>query len=331
MKKYYEYDAPVLTKLLSVVAVIAICVSMATSALCCYKVASMQTGTAAVVDNGSNSSTGQNGNNSQNTTPTPTQDNTKTPTDGNNSQTSTDGNNSETPADGNDNAAAGGLEGLSTNEEILAKYTEVMNQAKKDKPAFKKVEFQSLPSEFRNLGTLGNVILPIAEGFMTTEEKAKADPQVKEAGSDKHSWPPTGHDTPGTLLTDPSKIKSASAVKEGENIKITITLLPEDNPEPISSATATSSPSFTGGMFSPMSKADIDKTLADVKAVTVNSFSLTYTDCTATLVYNPADNHVITLDQIMNVDITANVKALIATIDGSARLVDTVNIWDVQY
>lgn len=323
MKKYYEYDAPVLTKLLSVVAVIAICVSMATSALCCYKVASMQTGTAAVVDNGSNSNNGQNGNNnSQNTTPTPTQDNTKTPTDGNN--------NSETPADGNDNAAAGGLEGLSTNEEILAKYTEVMNDAKKAKPAFKKVEFQSLPEEFRKLGTVGNVILPIAEGFMTTEEKAKADPQVKEAGSDMHAWPVTGHDTAGCLLTDASKIKSASAVKEGDNVKITITLLPEENPEPINSATATSSPSFTGGMFSPMSKADIDNTIAGIKGVKVNSFNLTYTDCTVTLVYNPSDNHVVTLDQIMNVDIKANIKVL-ATIDGSARLVDTINIWDIQY
>ena len=33
----------------------------------------------------------------------------------------------------------------------------------------------------------------------------------------------------------------------------------------------------------------------------------------------------------MNVDITANLTALIVTIDGSARLVDTINIWDVQY
>ena len=146
-----------------------------------------------------------------------------------------------------------------------------------------------------------------------------------------HAWPVTGHDTAGCLLTDPSKIKSASAVKDGDNIKITITLNPEDNPEPINDPKATSSPSFTGGMFSPMSKADIDKTLAGVKAVKVNSFSLTYTDCTVTLVYNPSNNQVITLDQIMNVDITANLTALIVTIDGSARLVDTINIWDVQY
>lgn len=239
----------------------------------------------------------------------------------------------DTPAAPADTPAAPAASGLpSAPADILAKYTEVLNAARAAKPAFKKTEYQALPKEYQNMGKLGSVLLPIAEGFMTTQDKMEV--QDTEAGSGMGRFPLYKDNAPGCLLTDTSAIKSASCKDNGDGTAtIVIVLNDEQNPEPISGDNPTSAPSYHGAMFAPMSKADIDNTIAGIGAVTVNSFSLTYTDCTATLTYKTdGSNQVVKLQQIMNVDITANVTGLkIVTIDGSARLVNTMDIYDVVY
>lgn len=214
---------------------------------------------------------------------------------------------------------------------VLSLYTTVLNQFKSSAPAYNKVEYQTLPDEYKNLGSLGNVILKIASGMMTTQEKAESSPQTHNKGDSMDSMPILNN-TAGCLLTDTSAIKSFSCKDNGDGTAtIIITLNDEDNPEP-AEANSGVSPSFTGAMFAPMSKANIDSTVAGISAITVNSLFLTYTDCTATLTFDKATNNVTNFEQIMNVDIKANVTGLkVITIDGSARFVDTMKCYNIAY
>lgn len=215
--------------------------------------------------------------------------------------------------------------------DILAKYTSVMNQFKTDAPAFNKVEYQALPEEYRNLGKLGNVILGLAESYLTSQEKAEASPQVHNSGDSMENVV-VNKNKAGCLLTDTGAIKSAACVSNGDGTDtITIVLNSELNPEPTPEGTE-SPVSSVGAMFNPMSKAGVDVYLEKISAITVNSFDMNYNDCTATLTFDESTGKVQSLTEIMNVDVTANVTGLkIITIDGGGRLVNTMKIYNIQY
>ena len=227
-------------------------------------------------------------------------------------------------------------------KECLEIYTKVMNKAKADKPAYTKVEYQELPSDANSrvisegsglVGTLLNLVDSL--GIMTSKEAAEADPEVKEAGSDMR-WFPVYKCEKGCYLTDVSAIKSYKYEDLGnDQAKVTIVLNDEKNPEPMAEG-ASSSPSNTGAMFSPLAKADIDNTIngGAVSAVIKNvTFSLTYHDCTAIIVYNTKTNELISVEQYMNVAIQgagkiAGIKQI--TIDRQ-ELINTVRITDFKY
>ena len=227
-------------------------------------------------------------------------------------------------------------------KECLEIYTKVMNKAKADKPAYTKVEYQELPSDANSrvisegsglVGTLLNLVDSL--GIMTSKEAAEADPEIKEAGSDMR-WFPVYKCEKGCYLTDVSAIKSYKYEDLGNNqAKVTIVLNDEKNPEPMAEG-ASSSPSNTGAMFSPLAKADIDNTIngGAVSAVIKNvTFSLTYHDCTAIIVYNTKTNELISLEQYMNVSIQgggkiAGIKQI--TIDRQ-ELINTVRCTDFKY
>ena len=227
-------------------------------------------------------------------------------------------------------------------KECLEIYTKVMNKAKADKPAYTKVEYQELPSDANSrvisegsglVGTLLNLVDSL--GIMTSKEAAEADPEVKEAGSDMR-WFPVYKCEKGCYLTDVSAIKSYKYEDlGGDKAKVTIVLNDEQNPEPMAEG-ASSSPSNTGAMFSPLAKADIDNTIngGAVSAVIKNvTFSLTYHDCTAIIVYNTKTNELISVEQYMNVAIQgagkiAGIKQI--TIDRQ-ELINTVRITDFKY
>lgn len=194
--------------------------------------------------------------------------------------------------------------------EILAAYRDVLNLAKSSKVGYEKSEWQVLPKEKRNFdGTVINMLLPVAGLFMTSEKDAKGKKHENNPkGTDMKWFPIYQHPTKGCTLTDVSKIKSAKCeVLSNGNYKITIVLKADINPEPCDPKTGVISKGFTGTMFSPLAKADIDNTLQNdpnvTKVVKDVEYSLKYYDCTAVLTYNPKTNHMVDLYQYMHVSI----------------------------
>lgn len=228
-----------------------------------------------------------------------------------------------------------------TNKEVLDIYTNLMNKAKKDKPGYKKVEYQELPSDAQNrviseganlVGTLLDLVDQL--DLMTTKEAAEADPEIVEKGGDMR-WFPVYKCEKGCYLTDVNAIESTNYEDLGNGkARITIELKDEQNPEPMAEG-ASSSPSNTGAMFSPLSKADIDNTLnggvvsAVVKDIT---YSLTYHDCKAIVEYDTKTNQIIKLEQYMNVAIKANAKVILSKINiEKQELFNTMVITDFKY
>ena len=217
------------------------------------------------------------------------------------------------------------------NAGILTLYTKLVDEMKAAKPAYKKVEYQTLPEEHRNLGTVANAVMGIAEGMITSKEKAEADPSIHNQGDDPNNIP-IKDNAKGCLLTDAGKIKTASCKDNGDGTAtLVITLVDEDNPKPVD-AGATSSQYLTSAMFFPMDQAGIDNIVEKFKAVvTMNSLTLTYTECTVTCVFDTASQKIKTLTYVEPVDIKVDGKAVFIPINGSARLVDTMEITGIAY
>jgi len=226
-----------------------------------------------------------------------------------------------------------------TNAQILAAYTAVMNKAKTDKPAFKKYEYQELPdgAQYRNISGGSAVIDPLLSlvnsNFLTTESKAQANPGVYAKGGDMNAFP-VKNATKGCLLTDVSAIKSASCVKLSDgNYKLTITLNNEQNPAHY--RTGSTAPSKTGSIFVPLDKGDVDPQLSSgiVKAVVSKAqYSMEYYNCMVTLVYNPINQRVISVDQILYNKLTMSGTVLLfLKASGWTVLIMHYNIFDVAY
>lgn len=310
MKKSHEYDSPVLSRLVSVVTVLAICVCSVCCVVSASKIAAISGGTVAV----------NNGGDSQGNNPSPS-DNKGTPSD-NQSNTQTPGdNNGDNPAPADDNNPSGGP----TNEEILAKYTEVMNNLKSGVASYEKKEFQKLADDY-DMGTVGNMVLPIANNIMTSEEKAEIQKR------DDAAQIPVIKTDKGCLLTDASKIEKASMTEDGGKTTIVITLKDEKGSLPVAEG-ATSSEYAVGAMFNPLDKKGIDDIVAKFSGIAdIKSFELSYNQCTATLVFDTASGHVESLEQIMNVYITVDAKvAKIMSLSGYATLINTMRINNVAY
>ena len=231
--------------------------------------------------------------------------------------------------------------------EIIAAYTAVLDYAKQQKVGYTKSEWQELPEDKRKMdGFVINAILPIASTFMTSEKDAKGDKkEVKEKGSDMKWFPLYKHSTKGSLMTaaDAVHIKRANCdVLPNGNYKITIELKDDINPEPYTpgpgdapNATGTVPKGFVGKMFDPLAKSEIDNTLTNDSAVTKVvkdvSYSLKYYDCTAILVYNPKNNHMVSLNQYMHVLIDASGKVIGNQFSGNAVLDNFLEISNIKY
>ena len=231
--------------------------------------------------------------------------------------------------------------------EIIEAYTAVLDYAKQQKVGYTKSEWQELPKDKRNMdGFVINAILPIAATFMTSEEDAKGDKkEVKEKGSNMKWFPLYKHSTKGSLMTaaDAVHVKSAKCeVLSNGNYKITIVLKDDIHPEPYTpgpgdepNATGTVPKGFVGKMFDPLAKSEIDNTLTNdstvTKVVKDVSYSLKYYDCTAILVYNPKNNHMVSLNQYMHVLIDASGKVIGNQFSGNAVLDNFLEISNIKY
>lgn len=303
MKKSHEYDSPVLSRLVSVVSVFAICVCSVCCIVTASKISTITTAAPAASNGGSiGGSTGGSAGGST----------------GGSAGGSTDSSNAATG--GSDAPAAGDA---ASTQEILDTYTQVMDKFKAEVATYEKKEFQKLADDY-DLGTIGNMVLPIAEGLMTSEEKAEIQQR------DDPEQIPVIRNTKGCLLTDISAIKSATKTEEGGKTTIVIVLNDEDNPEPTpENGTPVSK---TGAMFNPLSKTDVDNIVAKFSSVAdIKNFNLCYKDCTATLVYDTETQKVESLNQIMNVYITVDAKVVLLSLSGYATLINNMTINNVQY
>lgn len=230
-----------------------------------------------------------------------------------------------------------------TDAEVLEIYTTLMNKAKADKPGYKKVEYQELPGDAQNRqiskgeGLVGTLLTLVTDtlDLLTTKEQAEADPEIVEKGGDMR-WFPVYKCEKGCYLTDVNAIESTKYEDLGNGkARITIVLKDESNPEPMAEG-ASSSPSYTGAMFSPLSKADIDNTINGgvVQAVIKNvTYSLVYHDCTAVVEYDTNTNQIIKLEQYMNVAIKGGGKITLLgeIVIDKQELFNTMIITDFKY
>ena len=319
MKKSHEYDSPVLSRLVSVVTVLALCVCSVSCIVTASKVSTIATGGNAIVDNG-----GNNGGTSNPGTSNPGTSNPGTSNPGTSNPGTSNPGTAEPGTDGGSEAPGTDAPSGPSYEEILAKYTEVMNQLKSGVATYDKKEFQTLSDDY-DLGTVGNLVLPIAQGLMTTEDEAELQ------NRDDMEQIPIIRNQKGCLLTDVSKIKSATMTESGGKTTITIVLNDEKSPLPADDG-ATSCPSAIGSMFNPLNQKEIDNIVAEFSGVvTMKKFDLTGKDCTATLTFDTATGKVEELVQIMNYFIEVDATAVIVPVAGYATLTNKMTINNVTY
>lgn len=232
-----------------------------------------------------------------------------------------------------------------TNEEIVKKYTELLNKMKQDQPGYTKKEFQALPEEYRNFSSAVNSLLKFGEAYMTKEDSPKAIVTATKGevytAEDGTSMPRINHELPicntdkGSVLTDYSCVKTASCTDNADGTRtLEFELNDEKNPEPTPADTCVPQ-SFHGAVMMPASMKDIntevDKVVSKIPGVTVNNFELTYTGSTFKVTYDPKTDHVTRIVHHINVDIAANAKVAFSTIDGTARLTNDMDVYDINY
>ena len=222
-----------------------------------------------------------------------------------------------------------------SNEAILAKYSELMNDAKAQSVGFKKIEWQAIPEEKAQFeGAVFGKILPLASKFFKTEEDAKSSPEYMEKGGTME-WFPIYHNDKGCMLTDTNAIESATCTELPDgNVKIVIELKDEFNSEPPKSAPTCDS--YVGSMFTPIEMAEVRTTLTTdptIKFIIKDvDFELTYYDCVAELKYNPATNQIVELDQFMHIDINIKNGSLLGmSAKGRAVLDNYMYLSEFQY
>lgn len=221
------------------------------------------------------------------------------------------------------------------NEAILKKYTQLMDDAKAKQVGFNKVEFQAIPEEKANLGGILDKIMPVASTFFVDEETARANPENFPKGGDM-KWFPLYETTKGCVLTDVSKIEKATSEKLSDgNVKLTIELVDEMNPEPID-AGATTCNNHIGAMFNPIRRRDVDDVLQNNFAVKMLikdlDFDLKYYDCTAELIYNPETDQIVSADLYMHILIIINSgKVAGSDVTGDAVLDNAMHLTDFVY
>ena len=209
---------------------------------------------------------------------------------------------------------------LLTAEKILEEYTTVMNKLKTDSPAFSFIRYQNLPTDYQNLGAAANLVLPIIERYVTSKTASEYIPYAA-GNSDKLPLPDSEY---GCLLTDVSAIKNAYCeVLDDDSYKIVLTLNDELNP-PVLSAGTTISRSAINSVFDTY---DALNQITAISELALNKIDFNYTDCTATVVYNPDTKQVESVNMTMNIDITANTILM----EIKARIVDVCEFSQFEY
>lgn len=221
-----------------------------------------------------------------------------------------------------------------TTQEIIDKYTFLVDKFKQEKPAYTKKEYQALPEEYRNFGGPINTVLNIASGYMVTEEQAEE--LVREKGAAEILTDvPVHNSEKGCVLTDYDAVEWAKCEDLGDGTyKISFSLKEEINAEPTPADTLIP-PSAHGAVMQPMAfkdiKTEVDNIVSKVPGVSVERFELIYRECVFSCVYNPENDQVSSITHNIVIDIAAKAEAFTATIDGTARLTNDMLIYNISW
>ncbi len=200
-------------------------------------------------------------------------------------------------------------------KEVIDIYAEIMNKTKASKPGYTKIEYQDLPGDSQNrVVSEGADSIQTVFGFIETlglivdEKTAYEEPFIHEKGEEMSKFPVFEREK-GSYLTDPKGVKSYTYEKlKSGNIKLTFTLIDENNPEPIAE-NSNVSPSYTGAVFAPMSKAKIDNTINHpIVAVFASNikYNLKYHDCKVEMVFNPENGQIISLNHYAYINLSGS-------------------------
>ncbi len=219
-------------------------------------------------------------------------------------------------------------------KEIIDQYTLLVDKFKQQKPAYKKKEFQALPEEYHNFGDTINKALDLASGYMVTEDEAEV--FIREAGAEEiiMDMPIHGSEK-GCALTDYDAVSWAKCEDKGDGTyEISFSLKEEINPEPTPADTLVPV-SAHGAVMQPMAfndiKAEIDSITAKIPGVSMNTLDLYYRDHVFSCVYNPETDEVLSITHYIVIDIVVNVDLFSKSIDGSARLLNEMFIYDITW
>ena len=219
-------------------------------------------------------------------------------------------------------------------KEIIDQYVLLVNKFKQDRPAYKKKEFQALPAEYHNFSSTLNKALDLASGYMVTEDEAEI--LVRDAGAEEiiNDMPIHGADK-GCVLTDYDAVSWAKCEDKGDGTyEISFSLKEEVNPEPTPADTLVPV-SAHGAVMQPMAfndiKAEIDNIAGKIPGVAMNTLDLYYRDHVYTCVYDPATDEVLSITHHIVIDIVVNIDVFSKNIDGSARLLNEMFIYDITW
>lgn len=219
-------------------------------------------------------------------------------------------------------------------KEIIDQYSQLVNDFKTKKPAYKKREFQALPEEYRNFGSGINFLLNIASNYMVSEEDCEE--LVREAGFADIVWDMPVHNTEkGCVLTDYDAVSWAKCEDMGDGTyKISFSLKEEVNPQPTPADTLVPV-SAHGAVMQPIATADLMKEInsitGSIPGIAVNDFALYHRECEFICVYNPETDQVLSITHHIVIDITADITLFTANINGSARLLNEMFIYDITW
>lgn len=183
--------------------------------------------------------------------------------------------------------------------------------------SYDKIEYQSLDN--LQVGSIGSVVQPVIDSFMTTEEEAKVQSCAKGDDSKRRF--------PDCTLTDMSKVASATKKDlSNGNYEITIIMADEDTPMNEQSsflAKVTNSVLFWE---------DIEKTIKeDVSIVSqINSRSVNYKGYKI-VAEMTKDGKFVSLGHFATVDISANAKITFITLDVGATLYNNCKYSNFKY
>ena len=194
-----------------------------------------------------------------------------------------------------------------TKAEILAAYTKVVDKVKIDMPAYVSNDWQTM-SNIDLSSIIYGPASALAKSVGGLETEAESSPGNQTKGTHaKWFAMPTDSLKKGCVLTDTSKIESASCKQVGDNYVITITLIQEKDPYR-DMANPASVSSWHGKLFDVIDIVEVIDYAKKIPGVDANNAYSTFKG-TATLTYDPITNKCVKLDHIIDVRIFLGAKS----------------------